>query len=242
MDKVIDLTHITILQWILIVIVSGIVVAVINQLGAWIVSAHQTRGQERIQKSEQAFNERLHKEERENQSLQLLITAHFEQRQRSLKDAVDVRDWIWHHLRILYGPDHDYYGDDDPPPSLKTVTEVLSALNRIAYYHPTRSVRDRAKRLESSIASQFGRVNDQMDGVGSDPSDDQLFEWLKSADELIELIHTPPSLDEVRHPSADVDTEPPTTHRRKAPRRLLRRSSKAVPAAEAAEVSASVDA
>jgi hypothetical protein len=207
MDKVINLTHITILQWILIVIFSGVVVAVINQLGAWIVSAHQTRGQERMQRNEQSFNERLHRDERENQSLQLLITAHFDQREKSLKDAVDVHDWVWYNLRKLHGPDHDYYGDDDPPPNINTVTEVLSALNRVSYFHPTRSVRGRAKGLESSIAYHFNSVNDQMDGLGGDPSYDQLSKWIQSADELIELIHTPPSLDEVRHSNGDVEVQ-----------------------------------
>jgi hypothetical protein len=213
MDKVINLTHITIIDWILIVIFSGIVVAVLNQVGAWVIGVHQSHSQERMQKSEQAFNERLHRDERENQSLQLLITAHFKQRQKSLKDAVDVRDWLFHYFYKVYGPDYDYYGDDDPAPNLRTVTEVLSALNRIAYFHPTRSVRNLANELGSSVAGHFNSVNAQMDGIGGDPSEDQLSKWMKSARDLIELIHTPPSLDEVRHPDGDVDTQPPTTHR-----------------------------
>lgn len=239
MDKVINLTHITILQWISIVIFSGVVVAVINQLGAWVVSAHQARSQERMQKNEQAFNERLHRDERENQSLQLLITAHFDQRERSLKDAVDARDWVWHNLRTLYGPDHDYYGDNDPSPNINTVTEVLSALNRVSYFHPTRSVRSRAKELESSIALHFNSVNDQMDGVGGDPSYDQLTKWMQSADELIELIHTPPSLNEVRHPNGDVDIQTSTGYRGKVLQRIRKHFTKTAKAPKVLEVSES---
>lgn len=205
MNNVINLTHITILQWILIVILSGVVVAIINQCGAAIVSGRQVKSQARLQRSEQDFNARLHHEERENQSLQLLITAHFEQREKSLKDAVDVRDWLWHLLSTEYGGDHDYYGSDDPAPNIRTVTEVLSALDRVSYSHPTRSVRRRAKELRSSIGLFFNSVNETMDRVGGTPSEDQLFDWMKSADEITELIHTPPSLDEIRYPNGDPD-------------------------------------
>lgn len=232
MDKVINLTHITILQWILIVILSGVAVAVINQLGAWMVGSRQARSQERIQKNDQAFNERLHREERENQSLQLLITAHFNQRENSLKDAVDALEWIWYQNRTLHGPDHDYFGQDDPPPNINTVTEVLSALNRVSYFHPTRSVRSQAKGLESSIALHFNSPNAEMNGVGGDPSYDQLSKWTESAEELVELIHTPPSLNEVRHSNGDVDIQSSTAHKGKALQRIRRHFTKTVKASE----------
>jgi hypothetical protein len=211
MDKVIG-THLTIIGWILIVVFSGLAAAILTQIGAVLIATLQVKSQERQQKGDQAFKERMQRDDRENQSLQLLITAHFEQRKDSLKDAVDVRDWIWENLRVLYGPENDYYGPDDPPPGITSVRDALHGLKRISYFHPTRSIRDRAKRLEESISSHFGRVNDTFDEVGSKPSEDQLWNWLKSADSLIELIHTPPSLDEVQHPGNDNATQPQSSN------------------------------
>ena len=209
MDKIINLTHMTLFQWILIVIFSGIVVAIINQLGAWIVSARQVRSQERIQDSEQTFNARLHREERENQSLQLLITAHFKQRSKSLKDAVDVRDWIWERMHREYGPEHDYYGDNEPTARLTAIADVLNALNRITYTHPTKSVRDQARGLKSNISAHFNRVNDDGTRVGGTPLEDDLVKWLDSADGIIEKIHTPPSIEEVRRPASEMARQQP---------------------------------
>jgi hypothetical protein len=207
MDKVIG-THITIIGWILIVIFSGLAAAILTQIGGVLIATFQVKSQERQQKGDQAFKERMQRDERENQSLQLLITAHFEQRKDSLKDAVDVREWTWENLRILYGPENDYYGPDDPPAEIASVRDALRGLKRISYFHPTRSIRGQAKRLEESLSTHFGRVNDTFDEVGGKPSEDQLWNWLKSADSLIELIHTPPSLDEVRHPSNNDATRP----------------------------------
>ena len=222
----INFTHITFLQLAGIVVSSGVVVALINQAGAWMVGHLHTRSQERMQKNDQAFNERLHRDERENQSLQLLITAHFDQRERSLKDAVDVWGWLRHEYSTLYGADTDYYGVHDPPTNISTVAEVLSALDRVSYFHPTRSVRSLANKLESSIADQFNTVNDRMDGVGDDPSREQLSKWMRSANELIELIHTPPSLDEVRHTDYEVDIQLSMSHSGKALQRIRKHFTK----------------
>ena len=79
MDKVIG-TNITIIGWILIVIVSGLAAAILTQIGAVLIATFQVKSQERQQKGDQAFKERMQRDDRENQSLQLLITAHFEQR------------------------------------------------------------------------------------------------------------------------------------------------------------------
>lgn len=235
MSNVINLTRITILQWIIIVIFSGVVVAAINQLGAWLIGSHQTRSQERIQERDLKFRERQQKDEREDQSLQLLITAHFNQRKESLKEAVDVRQWIWEQLYRTYGPDHDYYGDDEPAGELSTVIDVLSALNRVAYFHPTKSTREVAKDLRGDIGAHFNSINGNE--VGGTPSETQLDRWLKSADKLIELIHTPPNLGEVRHTksSADVDRQPPpekTKESRKKHWRLRRRKKVAESSSE----------
>lgn len=159
----------------------------------------------RLEDSEQQFKERMQRDVREHQSLQLLIKAHFGQRERSLKDAVDVRDWLWRQSYTLYGSDYDYFGDHEPAASLTEVVDVLSALNRISYFHPTRSVRRKASRLEGSVASHYNSPNDDLTQVGGDPKDEQLTKWLKSADEIIELIHTPPDLSEIRSPAEEVD-------------------------------------
>jgi hypothetical protein len=212
METAVGLAHITIVDWILIIIFSGLAAAVLNQLGASLIGVFQAKSQERLQKGEQAFKERLQRDEREDQSLQLLIAAHFDQREKSLKDAVDVREWVWLQSYTLYGPDHDYYGDHEPPANITTIADALSALNRIAYFHPTRSIRARANNLGGSIAGHFNSINDDFSGIGGKPSEEQLEKWLDSADEIIELIHTPPSLDEIRHPGSDIATQPPVAH------------------------------
>ena len=199
MDTLIKLTHKSWLDWFLIIILSGLAASILSQVGAWLVTLLQGRSQERLQKSQQEFQERSQLSERENQSLQLLIAAHFKHREKCLEDAANVREWILEILRKLYGPDYGYYGDSDPPAKIKFPMDALDALNRISYYHPTRSIRSKAKDLRDSIGGHFNNVNG--DEIGGDPAKSQLDEWLNSADEIIEFIHTPPTLDEIKRAS-----------------------------------------
>ena len=83
-----NLDHGAWVGWILFLILSGLVAAILTQVGSWLVASLQNRSQERLQESEQAFQERTQLNERENQSLQLLITAHFQYREKSLVDAL----------------------------------------------------------------------------------------------------------------------------------------------------------
>ena len=62
MDKVIG-THITIIGWILIIIISGLAAALLTQIGAVIIATFQVKSQERQQKGEQAFKERMQRDE-----------------------------------------------------------------------------------------------------------------------------------------------------------------------------------
>ena len=208
MNSLVNSKHITIIGWILIAILSGLAAAILTQLGAALVGILQARNKKRLQENEQKFKERMQRDDREHQSLQLLINAHFKQREKSLKDAVDVRDWLWRQSYTLYGPDYDYYGDHEPPANLTEVVNVLSALNRISYFHPTRSVRRKANQLEGSIAGHYHTPNDDLTQIGGDPKDDQLSKWMRSAEEIIDLIHTPPDLSEIRNPSEEVEAIP----------------------------------
>jgi hypothetical protein len=166
MNSLVGSTHITVIGWILIVILSGLASAILTQLGAALVGILQAQNKKRLQESEQQFKERMQRDEREHQSLQLLIKAHFGQREKSLKDAVDVRDWLWRQSYTLYGSDYDYFGDHEPPANLTEVVDVLSALKRISYFHPTRSVRRKASRLEGSIANHYNSPNGDLTEIG----------------------------------------------------------------------------
>lgn len=201
-----NLDHGAWVGWVLFLILSGLVVGIFNQVGASLVAILQNRSQERLQEGQQEFQERTQLNERENQSLQLLITAHFQHREKSLEDAVNVRGWIWGMSSRLFGSDYDYYGHNDPQPVISSATDALGALDRIAYYHPSRSIRNAARNLRHSIGNHFNSPNDDHTGLGGDPEEKQLDKWLESADKIIELIHTPPTLDEIRRPADETSS------------------------------------
>ena len=67
MDKVIG-TNITIIGWILIVIVSGLAAAILTQIGAVLIATFQVKSQERQQKGDQAFKERMQRDDRKTKA------------------------------------------------------------------------------------------------------------------------------------------------------------------------------
>ena len=200
MKTAVALAHISVIDWMLIVLFSGVAAALLNQAGTWIIGITQSRNQRRMAQNDQVFKERMQKDEREHQSLQLLIAAHFDQREKLLKNAVDAREWIWRRYYTQYGLNHDYHGNYEPIGNLASIDDVINALNNIRYFHPTRSIREKASDLEGYISGHFNSTDSYSDKGPIDPSERQLETWLDAADKLIELIHTPPTLDEIRNP------------------------------------------
>jgi hypothetical protein len=186
---------------------SGLAAAVFNQIAAGLLAKFQRssdqRHQRALQESQQSFQERMQKDARENESLQLLIKSHFEQRDRLLEAAIESYNWVYRQIFENYGFQNEVYEYHGPSPRFSSASDVIGSLRVISQTHPTRSVRQLAGRLKDRIAGHYstltgyGEEHDEPI-VGGTPSENQLFDWLKESDALIEMLHTPPSLDEVR--------------------------------------------
>jgi hypothetical protein len=157
----------------------------------------------------------MQKDTREHESLQLLIKSHFEQRDKLLEAATEARNWIYYQLYKYYGIDYEVYDYNEPAPEFSNVTEVVGGLRKISQTHPTRSVRALTGKIKDDITTHYSSITSyktdkgakrEYPEIGGKPPEDDLFKWLKDSDALIELMHTPPSLDEVRAVSQD---EPP---------------------------------
>jgi hypothetical protein len=206
MTTALTVTHLSITDWVIIAVCSGFAAAIFNQIAGGLLAKFQRssdqRHQQALQESEQKFQERMQKDAREHESLQLLIKSHFEQRDKLLEAATESYNWIYYQLFRNYGFDHEVYEYNEPDPKFKDVSEVVGGLRLIAQAHPTRSVRRLASELKNDISAHYSSLTEYGEHdepiVGGPPSEDQLFSWLKKCDALIELMHTPPSLDEVR--------------------------------------------
>jgi hypothetical protein len=174
---------------------------------------HKTETQKRelvhaqeMQRAEQEHQSKLQGEVRDNERLQLLIAAHDKAREALLENAVGVRQWLRYELNTTHGFDHDFSSEYEPAPSLSSITEALHALSLIEGQHPTRSVRRTTSDLRGKLSAHYGDIYPELDRkseklvykTGAKPSVDQFFHWLNEADTLIELIHTPPALNEVQ--------------------------------------------
>lgn len=200
-------THVTIIDWVVVALSSGFAAAVFNQIAAGLLAKFQRssdqRHQRTLQESQQEFQDRMQKDTRENESLQLLIKSHFEQRHRLLEAAIESYNWIYLQIFENYGSQNEVYEYHEPPPKLNSVTDVIGSLRMISQTHPTRSVRQLAKRLKDGINRHYSTLTECGEEfgepiVGGTPSEDRLFEWLKECDALIEMLHTPPNINEVR--------------------------------------------
>ena len=210
MTTALTVTHVDITDWILVALSSGFAAAVFNQLIGGLLAKFQRssdqRHQEALQDSRQQFEERMQKDARENESLQLLIKSHFKQRDKLLEAATASYNWVNYEIYRNYGMNYDVYAYNEPVPE-GNEADTIASLRLITQTHPTRSVRSLARQLTGSMSRHYSSITSyrkdpsgkrEIPEIGETPTEDQLFEWLKQCGTLIELMHTPPTLDEVR--------------------------------------------
>lgn len=174
---------------------------------------HDTQMQERalkhqqdMQEAEQTHQSEMQRESREDESLRLLIAAHDEAREGLLESAVGAEEWLSSEMNRTHGLDYDFSPENEPHPGLDDITEVIAALHEIEVRHPTRSVRRKARQLRGNLSAHYGTIDTEWDSslreyvpkVGVRPSADQFFNWIEKAQDLVELIHTPPTSEDIK--------------------------------------------
>lgn len=122
-----------------------------------------------------------------------------------LEAATESYNWLGFELVKNYGKDWDVFDYNEPKPKFNSVTEVIGSLRLIGQTHPTRSVRRLANELKNSIDSHYsshiGYGEEFGEPIlGGTPTVDKLSRWIEKCDNLIELMHEPPNLEDVRGP------------------------------------------
>lgn len=169
-------------------VVSGAAAGVMNQIARFIHDLIADRRTKESQRRELEHQRTLRREDREHQDAVRSEVSFFESRNALLGDAVCVRDyidWWWGHL---YGADVDYHPVSLNPPTFGSPADAISALRKIAGLHTTRHVRALAQDLADSVDT---RVNTPDNWGNSDPTFEQLGNWVTSAEGLIEAMHGP---------------------------------------------------
>lgn len=92
--------------------------------------------------------------------------------------------WRW---GTEFGPDVDYFPICLNVPSLTEAGDVIPALEQIAGLHPTKVIRDYARKLADSID---GVVNAPVGG-SADPGVADYRQWVEQASGLIDALHDP---------------------------------------------------
>jgi hypothetical protein len=209
--------HLSTATWISLVITSGLAAAILTKMGDAVLAkfqrSHQTKSQRldfahqaEMQKSEQEHQSQMQIEAREHESLLRLIAGHDNAREEHLPRAVGSYEWLQHELGEKYGADYEWLSVNEPQPSIDSVTEVIRALRQVELTHPTRSVRKVASDLCSGISAHYGTIGSEWDEklrmnvdlVGPTPTESQILDWVAKANRLVQLIHTPPGLNDVR--------------------------------------------
>jgi len=161
----------TLTDFITLVLTTGVVTAVINQLlGGWLAGKQQ--------RTEQEHQRAMQEEERKHERLGRMEAAHAKGREEFLEDVANAVDWIRYEWGKHHGLEGDWVPSNDPSPTFNSVTAVIAALRRVEFRHPTRRVRELAKQLTQSVSSHYGSIhpvwNQQFEEheevVGSTPS------------------------------------------------------------------------
>lgn len=160
------------------VIASGLAAGLVSGLvtlisGRW-ERSHRTKERKAIEEHEARLRREL---------------AHDQARAQFLPIAEQFVGWAYKYASDSHWEwvaDFTYIGTNQPAPS--SSEDVLDCLRKIMYGHPSKAVRDHAHALYNDINNQWTEI------VGDtipDPTFDQTIDWWKRAKALIELIHTP---------------------------------------------------
>jgi hypothetical protein len=175
------------------ILTTGVVTAVINQvLAGWLAG--------RRQRSEQAHQRALQEDQREHERRLRVEEAHAKARQDFLEDVAGALDWLSYEWGNVHGLDADWVPDHDPTPRFKSITEVIQALRCVELRHPTRTVRELARTLRENVSAHYGSIqpvwNHQLQEheqrTGVPPGFDTFADWVRTGESLIDAIHEPP--------------------------------------------------
>ena len=163
---------------------SGILIAAVSGTFAGVVNQGAGALRERFDRT---FTLRQQREEREHQAALRTQQAHSDARSAAAEQVRSVRQWVEDELVDTYPDQLDYLGVNRRRSRLSTPADSIEALAGISMQHPTRAVRDSADSIESAIDDAYNVPA----GVRLGPSFDQLLDWRKRLDGLVDLIHDP---------------------------------------------------
>ncbi|MDP4013919.1 MAG: hypothetical protein Q8P38_04805 [Candidatus Nanopelagicales bacterium] len=110
-----------------------------------------------------------------------------EARREVLPDASMLREWIEYGMaEQLEREGDDVAGIHFPAPRIASPGQAISTAHEIADLFPNARVRKAARELGEMMSAKYVRIDG--DRLGQPDSDD-LYAWLQSTEELIELIH-----------------------------------------------------
>jgi hypothetical protein len=142
----------------------------------------------------------LNEDERTHQRRLQVEAAHWKARDLYVGETAGALEWLNYEWGSNYGLDADWVPDNDPTPSLTSVSEVIKALRRVELQHPTAVVRDLARDLREGISGHYGSIRtiwhrdaeDYEQVAGVTPASDTFDKWAKKGEALLVAMHEPP--------------------------------------------------
>lgn len=159
-----------------------------------------------LQGLDQAHQRQLQLDSRAHGALERLRDSHDAARDALVADVASVEAWLQYHWGVDYGLERgDWVAEYEPKPRLQSIAELLAVLDGVAAKHPLASVRSSARALRGSISGHFGSIQEVWDDAsnthihqtGTTPAFEQYQEWADRVEELIRLMHTPPTAPDV---------------------------------------------
>lgn len=166
--------------WLLLAVTSGLAAGVMNNLTSLLTGKFERKAQKKERSRERAHAALLRRE-----------AAHEDARDRYLPAAEALAEWT---EEVAYEKFFEDVGDPifRPPTAAKGIENeayALDELRKIKYGHPTKAVRDLARKLFDDVA----RVYSEFVGDGQ-PASQLTLEtakaWSRDAGQLVELIHS----------------------------------------------------
>lgn len=187
--------------WLTIAGFAGLVTAAINQgieaLRERWARTHESKLQaaerdhrEKLQTSDARHQQAERSAERDHQRLMRDDENHFAAAAEHAKSAWLCREWLNYRALDLHGPEVDFHPIATRSNKVGGPAGLVERLSRIRGLHPTAEVRELSGRIAEAVANFYNELSG--DGQSREEPDlDQMLEWLRGLDELIELIHSP---------------------------------------------------